>query len=78
MSADEALGAFDETMNIPVELRDIEIKNALQIACREKIYAYDAYFLECALLLRCPLLSLDGRMQDIAASLGIKTIEVQR
>jgi predicted nucleic acid-binding protein len=78
MSTDEALRAFDETMNIPVELRNIEINNALQIACREKIYAYDAYFLECALLLRCPILSLDGRMRDIAASLRINIIEVRR
>jgi hypothetical protein len=29
-------------------------ENALQIACREKIHAYDAYFLECALFSDAP------------------------
>ena len=40
------------------------------------IYAYDAYFLECALRHRAPLISLDGLMVEKAKSLGIATLEV--
>ena len=35
------------------------IKSALKIATKFNIYAYDAYFLECADNLRIPLLTLD-------------------
>jgi predicted nucleic acid-binding protein len=38
-------------------------------------YAYDAYFLQCALDQRCPLLSLDKRMKKAAADLDIQLRE---
>jgi len=78
LSKIEAMTAFEETMQIPVELRDIVIMNALDIACRNKIYAYGAYFLECALSLRGPLLTLDGRMKETARAVGVKLWEVQQ
>ena len=63
-------------MEIPVELRTVAIGNALEIACVNNIYAYDAYFLECALGLRAPLLTLDKKMREVAQRLGIKILEV--
>ena len=45
-----------------------EIGNAL--------IAYDACFLECALRLRCPLLTLDRRMKTVAREIGIQIMEL--
>ena len=45
------------------------------LAVRSRIYAYDAYFLECALSLRLPLLTLDRGMKQIARELSIHLVE---
>jgi predicted nucleic acid-binding protein len=76
LSADEALHVYQCTMAIPVDLRTVAIDNALGIACVNNIYAYDAYFLECALKLRAPLLTPDRKMREVAQKLGIKILEV--
>jgi predicted nucleic acid-binding protein len=47
----------------------------MKLAIRFNIYAYDAYYLQCCIENRLALLSLDGRMCDIAKSLGIKVVE---
>ena len=60
---------------IPVELTAVDINEALIIAGRYNIYAYDAYFLQCALYHRSPLLTLDKRLKEIARDLGIKIVE---
>jgi predicted nucleic acid-binding protein len=39
------------------------------------MYAYDAYFLECALSLRLPLLTLDKAMKSVARELVIEVLE---
>ena len=77
LTVNEALHLHQCTMAIPVELRIIDIANALEIACANNIYAYDAYFLECALALRAPLLTLDRKMREIAQGLGIKILEIK-
>ncbi|MGB7413155.1 MAG: type II toxin-antitoxin system VapC family toxin, partial [Thermosynechococcaceae cyanobacterium] len=41
------------TQRVPVTLTQINIKEALEIATQENIYAYDAYFLQCAISLSC-------------------------
>ena len=66
---------WDVVQGIPVELRPIEVRSALGIAGRFGIYAYDAYFLECALNLRLPLLTLDRNMTRIARELSIRVLE---
>jgi predicted nucleic acid-binding protein len=73
--ADEAILAWDAIQNIPVELRRINISAALKIAIECNIYAYDAYFLECALNQRSPLLTLDRQMREIARKIGIQIME---
>lgn len=64
------------TQKIPVDLRRIDIPKALEIASQFNIYAYDAYFLTCALSLHSPLLTLDRRMIEVANNLGIHTMEI--
>ncbi|NOQ45776.1 MAG: PIN domain-containing protein [Desulfobulbaceae bacterium] len=76
LTKEEVVNAYKETQQIPVESRKIDIKSALEIACEHNIYAYDAYFLECAKSLRCPLLTLDGPLRKVAKKLGIKLIQV--
>lgn len=75
LNADEVILVWDMVQNIPVDLRRIDIGAALNIATQYNIYAYDAYFLECARNLRSPLLTLDQRMKGIARKIGIKVLE---
>ncbi len=76
ITTDEMLSAWSATQKIPVDLRAVDIAKALEISSTFHIYAYDAYFLVCALFLHAPLLTLDKRMSQIAKVLGIQTIEV--
>ncbi|MGD7036669.1 type II toxin-antitoxin system VapC family toxin [Methylotuvimicrobium buryatense] len=57
----EALIAQNTTSKIPVRLIKVDIYEALQLAIDFNIYAYDAYFLQCARLLSCPLMTLDKK-----------------
>lgn len=66
---------WDAIERIPVELRRIEIRSALEIAAKFAIYAYDAYFLECALSFNLPLLTLDDRMKTLARELNLVLVE---
>lgn len=63
-------------LGIPVRLVQINLENALSIALKNKIYAYDAYYLDIAMRLGKPLMTLDSRMRDVAIELGLKTLEV--
>lgn len=76
LEPDELLSVWDATQQIPVDLRSINIRDALKIASKFNIYAYDAYFLVCAISLRSPLITLDRRMIEVAQSLGIQIMEV--
>ncbi|RJP26750.1 MAG: PIN domain-containing protein [Candidatus Omnitrophota bacterium] len=71
----EVDSAWDQVQHIPVDLRRIDIKSALKIAIKFNIYAYDAYFLECAEVHRSPLLTLDHGMKRIAREIGITILE---
>jgi predicted nucleic acid-binding protein len=71
----EALSAWKATQAIQVDLRGVNVEKALAIAFENNIYAYDAYFIECATHLRCPLLTLDRRLQTIAQNHGVKILE---
>ena len=75
LKADEVISAWDMVQQIPVDLRRIDIGAALNIATQYNIYAYDAYFLECARNLRSPLLTLDQQMKGIARKIGIQVME---
>ena len=71
----EVLGAFDTAQSIAVRLVSVNIHDALKIATRFNIYAYDAYYVQCCLENKLPLMSLDGRMCEVARKLGIKVVE---
>lgn len=71
----EALEAEVSIGHIPVRLVDVDIQASLQIALQYNIYAYDAYFLQCARFFSYPLLTLDLRMKQVASDMGIKVLE---
>jgi predicted nucleic acid-binding protein len=73
---EELLPVWDVTQQIPVDLRSVNIREALKTASKFNIYAYDAYFIECASSLHCPLITLDQRMIEVARSMGVKIMEV--
>jgi len=74
--ADDALKIWDVLMDIPVELKPIEIRSAVELATQNMIYAYDAYFMECSLHWRCPLLTLDRKLKATAISRSIEVLEI--
>ena len=71
LEKDDVESAWEIVQQIPVDLRQTDIKSALSIAIKFNLYAYDAYFLRCAEILRSPLLTLDSGMQRIARQMGI-------
>ena len=71
----EALNAQKAINDIPVRLMSIDISQALKLAIDFNIYAYDAYFLQCAINQSCPLLTLDKDMKKVAKELNIKILE---
>ena len=68
-----ALESFDA---IPVRYVELGLKEALEIAGRYNIYAYDAYLLAAALRYKSPLLSLDKQMVRLGDAVGIQMLEV--
>ncbi len=71
----ECLKAYDISQKIAVKLVPVTIYDAIKIAVRFNIYAYDAYYLQCCIENKLPLISLDKRMCDIAKNLNIKVVE---
>ena len=75
LTADEAVTAYSAVSQIPVRLVSVDIKQAIKLALELNIYAYDAYFLQCAKQLSFPLFTLDKRMKQVARDLNIKLLE---
>ncbi|HSH30468.1 MAG TPA: type II toxin-antitoxin system VapC family toxin [Thiohalobacter sp.] len=71
----QALAARRAVEAIPVRLVAADIQAALEVALEFNIYAYDAYFLQCARTLSTPLLTLDNRMRQVAAEMNISILE---
>ena len=61
---------------IPVRYVPVDLKKALLVAAETGLYAYDGYYLECALRQKAPLLTLDRRLRECAVGLGISAPEI--
>ncbi len=61
---------------IPIQFADIDIEDAIKIANKGDIYAYDAYFILCSKKYSAPLLTLDMYLQKIALNNNVKILEV--
>ena len=71
----QAIKAQKIINQIPVRLVTANLHESLVLAIEHNIYAYDAYFLNCALTYSYPLITLDKRMKAVALDLGIDVLE---
>jgi predicted nucleic acid-binding protein len=71
----EVLQALASAQQIAVTLLPVTIPSAVKLAMQFRVYAYDAYYLQCCIENRLPLLSLDVRMCEVAKRLRIQTVE---
>ena len=62
--------------SIPLRYVDADFYNVLKLSRDTKMYAYDAYFLDCAIRRKAPLLTLDQNLKTAAKRLNIETLEV--
>ena len=72
-TAQKALAIFDV---IPIRYLDVDFRHSLKLAHDNNIYAYEAYFLDCALRHKTPLLSLDSRLIKSARDIGVDIVEI--
>lgn len=77
IEAGEALKGLQIFDRIPLRYVDIDMENAVSIAAKFSTYAYDAYFLDCALRNHAPLLTLDLKMRSAAEKLGINLLNME-
>ena len=76
ISLEEARLALNHYSKIPIRFHEVDLNSALTIAEQLNIYAYDAYFLSCALSLKTCLLTLDQQMISKAKKIRVKVKEV--
>ena len=69
-----ALKAYRE---IPVKFIEVPLEQALELSYSHKIYAYDAYLIQCAQQTSTPLLTLDRGLKAVAKRIGIHILEVE-
>lgn len=72
VDAQRGLEIFD---SLPVRYVDINMANVVALAARVNMYAYDAYFLDCAARYRAPLLTLERALRRAAEGLGIRLVD---
>jgi predicted nucleic acid-binding protein len=72
-TAQKAMRAFEA---IPIRYVDVNFSHSLKLAHDFKLYAYDAYFLDCAWRHDAPLISLDSALLAVARKVGIEVKEI--
>ncbi len=72
----EARECFAVFNKIPLRYIKPNFINTLEISKETNMYAYDAYFLDCAIRLKAPILTLDKKLERTAKSLNIEVVEV--
>jgi predicted nucleic acid-binding protein len=61
---------------MPIQLRVIDVPSSIKIAHRHKIYAYDAYMLQCEVECGFRLLTLDRGLTTAARAARVPLCEV--
>ena len=72
-NATKALAAFKQ---LPIRYLEVDNRAAVQTANSLDIYAYDAYFLECARTAGVPIISLDKALANKAKEYGLSVLEI--
>jgi len=73
----QARRALSSYRRIPIQFTDVDLEEAVDLASRLKIYAYDAYVIQCALKNKSPLLTLDRVLARSARNAGASVLEVE-
>ena len=76
LTLDEAQKGLAIFASIPLRYVEPDFVNALKISKQAKMYAYDAYFLDCAIRHKAPLLTLDRKLKAFAQNLNVENMEV--
>ncbi|MCJ8503049.1 type II toxin-antitoxin system VapC family toxin [Desulfatitalea alkaliphila] len=76
LTLNEAQKGMEIFQTIPIRYVEPDFANVLQLSKSINIYAYDAYFLDCAGRYRSPLLTLDRKMIAAAQSMKVEILEV--
>jgi predicted nucleic acid-binding protein len=77
ITLEQAKTAVEIYEQIPLTLIDVDLTQALELASRLNIYAYDAYIIACASNQNCSLLTLDGGLSYAAKAAGVNVLEVK-
>lgn len=72
-----ALRAIERYNDIPIQVVEVTLDEAIRVADRHDLYAYDAYMLVAAKRHQAPLLTLDGGLQEAARQSGTDLMEVK-
>jgi predicted nucleic acid-binding protein len=76
LSLKDAKQGLNIFQSIPIRYLAVDLEKALTIAHANNMYAYDAYFLDCASRHAAPLLTLDRPLKRAAGKTGIHILEV--
>ena len=76
LSLEEAQKGLLIFNSIPLRYLEPDFVKALKLSKQTNMYAYDAYFLDCAIRYKAPLLTLDRKLKVSAQILKIETMEV--
>jgi predicted nucleic acid-binding protein len=61
---------------IPIQFAEPSFEDSITIAYQARIYAYDAYVIDCAIRHKAPILTLDRKLIMAAKSLNAAILEV--
>jgi len=78
ITLEQAQAAIEVYHQIPLNLVDVDLVQAVELASRLNIYAYDAYIIAAALNQDCPLLSLHSGLKHAAKAVGASVLEVKQ
>jgi predicted nucleic acid-binding protein len=76
LTIDEARKGLVIFDSIPLRYIRPDFANALKISKQTNMNAYDAYFLDCAIRHKAPLLTLDQKLKAAAQDLNVETMEI--
>lgn len=71
--AQKGLSIFE---NIPIRYIETNFYQVVAISKQANMYAYDAYFIDCAIRQKSPLLTLDRKLKAIAETFNIEVMEL--
>ena len=76
MALKVAIEGIEIFKKIRIRLMDPDYSHVMKLCFDNSAYAYDAYFLDCAIRFNAPLLTLDNKWKTIAQILNINVWEV--